>query len=144
MKRLDNLEEDYFKAIHVSIENLGRIQANFVQEKHGVLSLIRFISHIEGSHPTLDIKDPIMVKARRAATSMMEELCNELSALRSMAPPALWSRLHDMMITSLDIQVEGYREMLRTFEDSDIKHIGRGKDIVKKGMCILEEGTHVI
>jgi len=34
--------------------------------------------------------------------------------------------------------------MLKVFEDSDIKHIGRGKDIVKKALSLLQGGTHVI
>jgi hypothetical protein len=137
-------EKEYLEAIHLCIENLGKIQTDFVQQKHGVLSLIKFIKNIEGVHPELDVRDPIMIKAQKAATAMMELLLKELSVIREMDAPPLWSRFHEVMIASLELQVEGYREMLRAFEDSDIKHIGRGKDIVKKGMCILEEGTHVI
>jgi hypothetical protein len=141
---MDDQEKNYLEITHSIIENLGKIQADFVQEKHGVLSLVKFIKNVEGSHPTLSVRDPIMIKAQRAASTMMELLCRELSGMEAMKPPAPWSRFHEMMITSLELQVEGYREMLKAFEDSDIKHIGRGKDIVKKGMCILEEGMHVI
>ncbi|MDQ7823039.1 MAG: hypothetical protein RDV48_09620 [Candidatus Eremiobacteraeota bacterium] len=144
---IDSMEQPetaYLESIQKVIERFGSIQNQFVQEKNGVVSLVKFIENIEGSQPSLSLKDPVMQKGKSAASVMVQALEQELGALEAISPPEVWAKFHENMVTSIKLQVEGYQEMMKVFEDNDIKHIGRGKDIVSKGMNILEGGTNVI
>lgn len=139
-----NKEKEYFEILEAAIENFGMIQKEFIIEKNGVISLIRFIKNIEGRQPELSLKDPVMQKGREAVKNMINEFEKQLFKLRKIEPPEIWAPLHEVILSSLGKQVAGYKEMQFAFENNDVKHIGRGKEIVKKGLAILEGGTKVI
>ncbi|MGV8119056.1 MAG: hypothetical protein AB2L14_04745 [Candidatus Xenobiia bacterium LiM19] len=141
---MEDPEKSYLARIQTSIESFGQIQRDFILEKNGVVTIINFIKNVEGSHPELGLKDPVMQKGRQAALSMIENLEGELFHLKEMNPPEVWKKFHDNLICSLELQIEGYGEMVKVFEDNDIRHIGRGRDIVSKGMSLLEGGPQVI
>ena len=137
-------EEKYFSRIQTKIELFGSIQHEFVYQKTGVVALVKLIRSMGGSPSELSLRDPVMQKGKSAALKVIGELECQLGELREIEPPAVWSNFHSMLLSSLELQLEGYREMLKVFEDSEIRHIGRGKDIVKKGMSILEGGIPLI
>lgn len=141
---MKHTEESYFLSIQEKIEHFGVIQRDFIYEKTGIASLVRLIASMGGSLQELSLRDPVILKGRRAAERVILSLSREVEELRSIEPPPLWLRYHQMMISSLELQIEGYREMVLVFEDNEIRHIGRGKDIVKKGMSILEGGMQII
>jgi hypothetical protein len=141
---MEDLEKSYLARIQMSIESFGQIQRDFILEKNGVVTIINFIKNVEGSHPALGLKDPVMQKGKKAALSMIGNLEDELCRLREMEPPLIWKKFHDLLLSSLELQIEGYGEMVKVFEDNDIRHIGRGRDIVSKGMSLLEGGSQVI
>lgn len=137
-------EENYLASIQIKIESFGVIQREFIFERNGVVALVKLINSLGGNSPVLSLKDPVMQKGRNAAHKVIVELERQLGELKIIEPPQVWMKFHNMMLYSIKLQIEGYKEMLKVFEDGEIKHIGRGKDIVKKGMSFLEGGIQAI
>jgi hypothetical protein len=137
---MEKEEKEYFQLLNTAIEEFGSIQREFTLQKSGVSSLIRFICNAEGRHPSLSLKDPLMQKGRSAANAVIERMAEIRHSIAAITPPGIWAPFHKTMMDSFELQLKGYREMLKTFEDNDIKHIGRGKDIVKKALSLLQGG----
>jgi len=137
-------EQEYFRQLNAAIEELGMVQKEFILQKNGVSSLMRFIKNSDGEGTTLSLRDPLMQKGKMAANAVIEQMAEIRHSIAFISPPEVWAPFHRVMLESFELQLKGYREMLKVFEDSDIRHIGRGKDIVKKALAHLQGGTHVI
>lgn len=140
--KLEDQERRYLETIEAFTEEFGRIQRDFVLQKHGVQAVIRFIEDFSGSRPVFQAEDPVMRKGRGAAERAIEELEREFQGLHHADPPAAWKLFHTTLLESVRLQLEGYREMVKVFQDSDLEHLKRGKRLISEGMGLLEAGEH--
>lgn len=138
--KLDDQERRYLEGIEAFTEEFGRIQRDFVLQKHGVQAVIRFIEDFSGTRPAFKPDDPVMVKGRGAAERAIEDLKREFQDLHHAEPPPQWKLFHATLLESVRLQLEGYREMVKVFDDSDVEHLRRGKIMIEKGMGLLEAG----
>lgn len=123
------------------IESFGQIQRNFVLDKSGIRAIVKFIEDFAGAPPTFSLDDPVILKGKQAAFKVIEELSKQLDELEKIEAPEVWRRFHESLISSIKLQLQGYKEMTRVFEDSDITHLSQGQELVNKGMGILEGGA---
>lgn len=138
--KIDDQERRYLEQIEVFTEEFGRIQRDFVLQRHGVQAVIRFIEDFSGSRPAFNRDDPVLVKGRTAAERAIEDLSREFQDLHHAEPPAAWRLFHGTLLESVRLQLEGYREMIRVFDDADVAHLRKGKAMVDQGMGLLEAG----
>lgn len=134
-------EKEYLEKIEASVEHFGTIQRNFVLDKSGIHAIVSFIKDFQGKTPAFSLSDPVIIKGKNAATRVVEELAKQLKDLEKIQPPEIWERFHNMMISSIRMQLAGYKEMLKVFEDNDLSHVRKGQEIVNTGMSILEGGS---
>lgn len=137
---MDNKEKVYIERIEEIIEQFGTIQRNFVLDKAGIRAIINFIEQFQGRRPFFELDDPVVQKGKSAAYKVIDELSKQLKSLDSMEYPTDWSQFHNSLVRSIRIQLDGYREMVKVFEDSNLIHISEGQEIVNRGMDILRSG----
>jgi hypothetical protein len=134
-------ERQYMEQIERIIEQFGTIQRNFVLDKNGIRAIVKFIEDFAGAPPSFSLDDPVILKGRQAAFKVIEELTRQLEDLQRIESPEIWAKFHQSLITSITLQLEGYKEMTKVFEDSDTRHLSNGQELVKRGMGILEGGS---
>ena len=134
-------EKRYMEKIEAVIDHFGTIQRNFVLDKSGIKAIVKFIQDFAGAPPSFSLDDPVILKGKQAAFKVIDELGKQLSDLRTVKPPDVWEKFHESLLSSIQLQLEGYQEMVRVFEDSDVHHLSEGQDLVNKGMGILEGGS---
>jgi len=137
---MDNKEKAYIESIEGIIEQFGTIQRNFVLDKAGIRAIINFIEQFQGRRPFFELSDPVVQKGKVAANKVIKELSKQLKSLDSLKCPDNWSQFHNSLVKSISIQLDGYREMVKVFEDSNLLHISEGQEIVNRGMDILRSG----
>lgn len=135
---MDQMEKKYLSGIEEAIESFGTIQRNFVLDKTGVRAVINFIEQFEGHRPLFDMDDPVVIKGRLAAQKVVEELTKQLKFLEKLEYPADWEQFHKTLLESIQLQLEGYREMTKVFEDCNLEHVEKGRDLVNSGMNLLQ------
>ena len=138
---MDAKEEKYLGSIERVIERFGTIQRNFVLDKTGVRAIINFIEQFEGRRPFFELDDPVVQKGKSAAEKVIKELNQQVDYLRNLEYPENWEKFHKVLVESIEIQLDGYREMVKVFEDSKLDHIEKGHEMVNKGMKILQGGN---
>ncbi|NDD27066.1 MAG: hypothetical protein EB084_02220 [Proteobacteria bacterium] len=134
-------EREFMEQIERIIERFGTIQRNFVLDKSGIRAIVKFIGDFAGAPPTFSLDDPVILKGKQAAMRVVEELGVQLDDLQQLSPPERWMRFHASLVSSIELQLKGYQEMTRVFEDSDVAHLSQGQALVNEGMSILEGGT---
>ncbi len=134
-------EKRYMEKIESAIDHFGTIQRNFVLDKSGIRAIVKFIQDFAGSPPSFSLDDPVILKGKQAAFKVIDELEKQLLDLRSVRPPDIWEKFHESLLNSIQLQLQGYKEMVRVFEDSDVDHLQHGQEMVNKGMGILEGGS---
>ncbi len=134
-------EREYMEHIEAIIEHFGTIQRNFVLDKSGIRAIVKFIEDFAGAPPSFSLDDPVVLKGREAAGRVVKELAVQLGELQLLSPPERWGAFHASLVNSIDLQLRGYKEMTRVFEDSDINHLSAGQELVNRGMGILEGGS---
>jgi len=134
-------ERNYMEQIERIIEQFGTIQRNFVLDKSGIRAIVKFIEDFAGAPPTFSLDDPVILKGKQAAFKVIEELGKQLGDLERIQAPGVWARFHESLVSSIRLQLQGYKEMTRVFEDSDINHLSHGQELVNQGMAILEGGA---
>lgn len=137
---IDDEERRYLEQVEAFTSEFGRIQRDFVLQKHGVQAILRFIEDFSGLKPTFKPDDPVLVKGQTAARTAIQELEVQFRRLEAAQPPPAWVLFQATLRESVRLQVQGYREMLRVFEDQDLAHLARGKAQVEQGMGLLEAG----
>jgi len=138
---MDKNEEKYLGNIEQVIERFGTIQRNFVLDKTGVRAIINFIEQFEGRHPFFELDDPVVKKGKAAAYRVIEELDKQVTYLKKLKYPENWEKFHKVLVESIEIQLNGYQEMVKVFEDSKLEHIEEGHKMVNEGMNILQGGN---
>ena len=133
-------EKDYVDAVEQSIENFGAVQRDFVLDKRGVHALVTLVKDLEGRLPEFDLDDPVIKKAKNAAEKVILGLKSEIKILRKLKPPARWETFHSTLLSSLRLQLKGYREMFKVFKDGKARHITKGQGIVDQGLALLSGG----
>ncbi|MCL5773517.1 MAG: hypothetical protein M1536_03980 [Firmicutes bacterium] len=134
-------EKGYLGKIELIIEEFGTIQRNFVLDKNGVRAIVKFVQELEGKTPVFALDDPVVQKGKQVATKVIEGLARQLEVLEKIKPPDVWTKFHESLISSLKLQLQGYREMAKVFDDHNPAHINKGQDFVSKGMGLLEAGN---
>lgn len=134
-------EREYMEHIERIIEHFGTIQRNFVLDKSGIRAIVKFIEDFAGAPPTFSLDDPVILKGKQAATRVINELGTQYAELERIEPPERWQRFHESLLSSIQLQLQGYKEMTQVFEDSDISHLSSGQELVNRGMGILEGGS---
>lgn len=134
-------EREFMDQIERIIEHFGTIQRNFVLDKSGIRAIVKFIEDFAGGPPTFSLDDPVILKGKQAASRVIEELGVQHDELQRLHPPERWQRFHASLVSSIELQLRGYKEMTRVFEDSDVSHLTRGQELVNQGMSILEGGS---
>ncbi len=138
---MKDAEKQYMEQIEGIIEQFGTIQRNFVLDKTGIRAIVKFIEDFAGGPQTFSLDDPVILKGKQAAFRVIEELGKQLDELGRIEPPEVWLRFHESLCSSIKLQLQGYKEMTKVFEDSDINHLSSGQELVNKGMGILEGGA---
>ena len=134
-------EREFMDQIERIIEHFGTIQRNFVLDKSGIRAIVKFIEDFAGAPPSFSLDDPVILKGKQAAGRVIEELGVQHAELQRLAPPERWQRFHASLVSSIELQLRGYKEMTRVFEDSDVNHLTKGQELVNQGMSLLEGGT---
>ncbi|MHB2015582.1 MAG: hypothetical protein ACYCW6_01410 [Candidatus Xenobia bacterium] len=134
-------EKRYMEKIEDVIDHFGTIQRNFVLDKSGIKAIVKFIQDFAGQPPSFSLDDPVVLKGKQAAFRVIDELEKQLSELQGLKPPDVWDKFHESLLSSIQLQLQGYKEMVRVFDDSDINHLQHGQELVNKGMGILEGGS---
>ena len=134
---MSHKEQKYIEKIEEIIEQFGIIQKKFVLDKEGVKAIVKFIETLEGKPPTFSLDDPVMVKGKKSAFYVIEELQKQLKALKEITPPEKWELFHRTLTASISLQLEGYREMAKVFSDNDPQHIFKGQEKVNEGMEMI-------
>ncbi|MCE1245732.1 MAG: hypothetical protein LWY06_03715 [Firmicutes bacterium] len=137
---MENHEERYLEQIENLIRNISAVQRKFVLDKSGVRAIINFIEQIEGIRPFFELDDPVLQKGKAAALNVTKELSRQLEEISQLTPPPAWENFHATLLESIGMQLKGYGEMVKVFEDSDLKHIEDGQKLVDMGMKILQGG----
>lgn len=140
---MDQREKDYLEQIEAFTEEFGRIQRDFVLERDGVRAVVRFIEEFSGSRPSFTPGDPVIDKGKAAAERAIIDLGVQYQRLCEADPPPEWEPFHRTLVRSIRLQLEGYQEMARVFEDSDLEHLRRGNALVREGMGLLEAGERL-
>lgn len=135
------LEGRYIERIEQIIERFGAIQRDFVQHKNGIRAIVRFIQEFAGAPARFSLDDPVVLKGRHAVNTVVVELGGLVDELQRLHPPETWTRFHETLVSSFSLQLGGHREMALVFEDSDTRHIGRGHEMARQGLALLEGGS---
>jgi len=134
-------EKYYMERIEDIIEQFGAIQRDFVLDRSGIHAIIEFIENFSGSTPEFSLDDPVLLKGKQAANKVIDKLSQQLVELEDLNPPEIWQQFHRSLVSSIKLQLQGYKEMTRIFTDKDISHIHNGREMVDQGMKILEGGS---
>lgn len=134
-------ERRYLERIEEIIERFGSIQRDLVLDQSGIHAIVEFIEKFSGSIPEFPLNDPVLLKGKQAAFKVIGKLEEQLEELKSLEPPALWSQFHEVFVSSISTQLDGYREMVQVFNDRDTSHITRGRSTVDEGVSRLEGGS---
>ncbi|HEY4003042.1 MAG TPA: hypothetical protein VGO93_29505 [Candidatus Xenobia bacterium] len=134
-------EKRYTEKIESALDHFGTIQRNLVRDKNGIGAIVKFIQDFAGTAPAFSLDDPVILKGKQAAFKVIDELEKQLLDLQNVKPPDIWEKFHQSLLSSIQLQLDGYKEMVRVFEDSDIAHLSEGQDMVNKGFGILEGGS---
>jgi hypothetical protein len=137
---MNDAEQKYLEGFEKVMVNLSTIQRKFVTDKTGIRAIIKFIEDFEGRRPFFELDDPVVKKGKILANSVVEEMAIQLNTLSNLRAPGKWQKFHKMMTDSIRTQIDGYKEMIQVFEDSEMDHIIKGKDKVNEGMQLLEMG----
>ena len=138
---MNDPERRYMESIEKSIEQLGSIQRTFVLDKNGIRAIVRLIEEMGGAPPVFSLDDPVILKGRAAALRVVEELAAQLATLEAIDAPDIWAHFHQSLVTSIGLQLQGYRAMTRVFDDSNPRHLAEGQELVTRGMAMLEAGS---
>ena len=133
-------EKNYVDAVEQSIENFGAVQRDFVFDRRGVHALVTFVEELEGHPPVFSLDDPVIQKARTATEKVITGLKSEIKILKKLKPPVRWETFHSVLLSSLQQQHKGYREMFKVFKDGKAAHIIKGHEIVDQGLSLLAGG----
>lgn len=134
-------EEYYLGQVEKIIEQFGVIQRNFVMDKMGIHAIVKFIEDFSGQPQAFSLDDPVIQKGKNTCHRVIKEMEEQLSEIERLKPPELWTTFHDSLLKSIKLQLEGYKEMAKVFENHNIIHIAAGQKLVNEGMSLLEAGT---
>lgn len=134
-------EEFYLDQIEKIIEQFGVIERKFVRDKMGIHAIVQFIEDFSGQPQSFSLDDPVIIKGKNACFRVVKEMGEQMQQLQALAPPELWTTFHESLLKSIQMQLEGYQEMAKVFEDRNVIHIAAGKKLVHEGMSLLEAGS---
>jgi hypothetical protein len=134
-------EKAYLEEIEKVIEQFGVIQRSFVMDKKGIHAIVQFIEDFSGQPQTFSLDDPVIQKGKGICTRVIKEMEDQFVHIQELTPPDLWKPFHESLTKSIQLQLEGYKEMAKVFENKNIIHIATGQKLVNEGMSLLEAGT---
>lgn len=134
-------EEDYLGEVEKIIEQFGVIQRSFVMDEKGIHAIVKFIEDFSGQPQAFSLDDPVIQKGKAACLRVIKEMENQHAQLEKLKPPELWTTFHESLFKSIKMQLEGYREMAKVFDNRNVIHIATGQKLVNEGMSLLEAGT---
>lgn len=134
-------EEVYLEQVEKIIEQFGVIQRNFVMDKMGIHAIVKFIEDFSGQPQSFSLDDPVIQKGKATCTRVIKEMEEQHTQLEKLSPPELWGTFHQSLLKSIKLQLEGYKEMAKVFDNRNVIHIATGQKLVNEGMSLLEAGT---
>lgn len=134
-------EEAYLEQIEKIIEHFGVIQKQFIMDKKGIHAIIKFIEDFSGQPQTFSLDDPVIQKGKITAQKVIHEIEIQLSQIERLEPPEIWKTFHATLTQSIKLQLEGYKEMAKVFDNKNTIHIVTGQKLVNEGMSLLEAGN---
>lgn len=138
---MESGEEFYLEQVEKIIEQFGVIQRNFVMDKKGIHAIVKFIEDFSGQPQAFSLDDPVIQKGKNTCYRVIKEMEEQLNQLERLNPSELWKTFHESLLKSIRLQLEGYKEMAKVFEDRNIIHIAAGQKLVNEGMSLLEAGS---
>lgn len=137
---MDKAESRYLSILEGVIEELGRVERDFVQSSSGIRAVTQLIEEMSGDRARFEPDDPVVHKGSRALRRVVENLEEQRFRLSRTRPPSLWNAFHDLLLRSLDLQHQGYVEMGLLFEDQQLRHLREGQRLVREGLGLLQAG----
>lgn len=137
---MDNQEEHYLEQVEGIIEQFGVIQRQFIMDRKGIHAIVKFIEDFSGQPQSFSLDDPVIQKGKATTHRVIKEMEDQLSQLEALNPPELWQTFHQTLLKSIKLQLEGYKEMSKVFENRNTIHIAAGQKLVNEGMGLLEAG----
>jgi hypothetical protein len=134
-------EDFYLEQIEKIIEQFGVIQRNFVMDKKGIHAIVKFIEDFSGQPQSFSLDDPVIQKGKATCYRVIKEMEEQLNQLEHLNPTEVWKTFHESLLKSIRLQLEGYKEMAKVFDNRNIIHIAAGQKLVNEGMSLLEAGT---
>ena len=134
-------EEAYLGEVEKIIEQFGVIQRSFVMDKKGIHAIVQFIEDFSGQPQSFSLDDPVIQKGKSTCIRVIKEMEDQLLRIQQLTPPELWKPFHESLSKSIQLQLEGYKEMAKVFENRNVIHIAAGQKLVNEGMSLLEAGT---
>lgn len=137
---MDNSENRYLEILEGVIEELGRVERDFVLSSSGIRAVTQLIEEMSGDRARFAPDDPVVQKGNRALRKVVENLEEQRFRLERTRPPFLWNAFHGLLLRSLDLQHQGYLEMGRLFHDQQLSHLHEGQRLVREGLGLLQAG----
>lgn len=134
-------EEFYLDQIEKVIEQFGVIERQFVRDKMGIHAIVKFIEDFSGQPQSFSLDDPVIQKGKDTCARVINEMEDQTAQLKLLEPPELWVTFHESLLKSIQLQLDGYKEMAKVFEDRNVIHIAAGQKLVFEGMSLLEAGS---
>lgn len=134
-------EEVYLEQVERIIEQFGVIQKQLIMDKKGIHAIVKFIEDFSGQPQTFSLDDPVIQKGKTTARKVIHEMEGQFSQLEKLEPPEIWKTFHSTLTQSIKMQLDGYKEMAKVFENKNTIHIITGQKLVNEGMSLLEAGN---
>lgn len=134
-------EHEFLEQVEKIIENFGAIHRHFVTDEMGIHAIVKFIEDFSGQSQSFSLDDPVVQKGKSTCHHLVQEMEKQLSNLETLSPPELWFTFHASLLKSIQLQLDGYKEMAKVFEDRNLIHIAAGQKLVNEGLGLLEAGT---
>lgn len=134
-------DEQYLGRVEEILEQFGIIQRNLVMDKMGIHAIVKFIEDFSGSPQAFSLDDPVIQKGRSTCSRVIKAMEEQHSSLEELKPPELWMLFHQSLLKSIQLQLDGYKEMAKVFDDRNVIHIATGQKLVNEGMSLLEAGS---
>lgn len=137
---MDSSEIRYLEVLEGVIEELGRVERDFVLSSSGIRAVTQLIEEMSGDQARFTPDDPVVQKGFRALERVLENLEEQRFRLARIRPPFLWNAFHGLLLRSLDLQYQGYQEMGLIFQDQRLSHLRDGQQLVREGLGLLQAG----
>ncbi len=143
MNKRELTESEYLNLLEEVFQKLYHAQLELVSAQKGIQAVIQLLKEFSQKPVISEPQDPVYQEVEKILRQLLDMLTTCVNSLSDVIPPASWQDFHFVFLRSLELQREGYEEMLLAFKDGDSRHVFAGNQKVKLGLKLLEAGKKV-